>query len=106
MSYLMEGTCGVTFGSHYRAPSEIRADMRVITRKIESMEEKLNLHDALLALATESANPEKLIGELEEIVGEADDTLRELHSLEEDLRSLGEELSEAKAAFGEVRTWA
>lgn len=82
----------------YRSPSEIKSDIRKISRKIKEADEMLCIRHILMEMISECAEkePERWIEELEETVLEARETLRELERLKGALEELEEELGDAR----------
>lgn len=82
----------------YRSPSEIKADIRKISREIKAADEMLSIRHILLEMISECAEkePRRWISELEETVCEAKETLEHLERLKSALEELEEELGEAR----------
>ena len=86
----------------YRSPTEIRREIREISKRISEAEEMLSVRNIILALVSEWAElePERWIEELEETVEEARDALRALDNMKETLIDLRSELDEARRFSG------
>ena len=82
----------------YREPSQIRRDIRDISRKIEKTNEMLNIRALLIdMLASErSDKPEEIIPDLEEAIAEAREALYMLGGLRDELSMLENELGDAR----------
>ena len=86
----------------YRAPEEIKRDIREISVMIKETSSMLNIRELLLnILMSELGNsPERLIPELWEAIDEARCALELLVKLKDELDLLEEELGEVKWRFG------
>lgn len=85
----------------YRAPEEIRRDIRRITEKIKEADEMLSVRSILLDLVSEClvSDPHKWIPELRETALLADESLRAMKRLCESLGYLEEELEDTLCAL-------
>ena len=82
----------------YRTPSEIRDDIKGISRLIKETVSMLNIRELLLniLMSERKDSPESLIPELEAAISEAKEAYSRLEDLREELNLLEEELKEAK----------
>ena len=85
----------------YRAPEEIRRDIRKITEKIKETDEQLSVRSILLEMLGECTigDPKKWIPELRETVEEAERSLAALTRLRKSLDYLECELEETLCAL-------
>ena len=86
----------------YRAPEEIRRDIRGISVRIKETSSMLNIRELLIniLLSERADSPEKLVPELEEAIAEAKEALAAMAELKEELNSLEEELRETRWLLG------
>ena len=80
----------------YRAPDEIRRDIRKVRREIEEINDQVSIRELLMEILSGCApdDPERCIPELREILDAAEESLEELRKLSESLVFLEEELRE------------
>ena len=81
----------------YRNPEEIKDDIRAIARRINEINEMLNIRELIssLAMSCSDSDPRQTAEAVRELADRASDALDELNALNDSLDSLRSELMEA-----------